>query len=108
MSFGILGVGLGVERGLGVLEPLLEVGLLVAELQPVVQHGGFVLGFLVAFDLLQPGGDVGLVHLVEFGERAFLAAVFLLQLGHAGGDAFQLGGELVDGLPAPWRSSGRR
>ena len=39
---------------------------------------------LVALDLLQPGGDVGLVHLVEFGEGAFLAAVFLFQLGRGG------------------------
>ena len=69
-----------------------------AEFQPFVEHGGFVLGLLVAFDLLQPGGDVGLVHLVQFGERAFLAAVFFLQFGYLGGDAFQLGRELVDGL----------
>ena len=41
--------------------------------------------------------DIGLVHLVEFGEGAFLAAVFLFQLGHLGGDAFQFGFELVDG-----------
>ena len=80
----ILGVGLGVERGLGLLEALLEVGLLAVELQPVVQHGGFVLRVLVALDLLQPGSDVGLVHLVEFGERAFLAAVLFLQLGRGG------------------------
>ena len=83
--------------GLGVLELLLEIGLLGVELQPVVQHSGFVLGLLVALDLLQPRGDVGLVHLVEFGEGPFLAAVFFLQLGESGGDAFQLGGELVDG-----------
>ena len=68
----------------------------VVQLQPVVQHGGFVLRVLVVLDLLQPGGDVGLVHLVEVGEGAFLAAVFFLQFGEAGGDAFQFGGELVD------------
>ena len=33
-ELGIFGIGLGIERGLGLLELLLEVGLLVAELQP--------------------------------------------------------------------------
>ena len=75
----------------------LEVGLFLVELQPVVEHGGFVFGLLVALDLLQPGGDVALVHLVQLGESAVLAAVFLFQLGQAGGDAFQLGCELIDG-----------
>ena len=84
VSFGIFRVSLGVELGLGVLQPLLEVGLFVVELQPFVEHGGFVLRLLVALDLLQAGGDVGLVHLVEFGERAVLAAVLLLQLGESG------------------------
>jgi hypothetical protein len=92
----VMGVGLGVERRLGVLNLLLDIGLVGVEPQPIVQHRGFVLRFLVALDLLQPCRDVSLVDLVEFGERSFLAAMFLLQFGEFSGDPVQLCGELVN------------
>ena len=50
------------------------------ELQPGFEHLGFLFGFFVAFDLLKAGGDVGLVHFVQFGEGTFLAAVFFFHL----------------------------
>jgi hypothetical protein len=78
-----MGVGFGVQRGVSVLQLLFQTGLPVAQFQPFVEYGGFLPGLFVILgekspDLLQTGGDVGLVHLIQRGEDSILAAVFLL------------------------------
>lgn len=79
-EFGILGVGFRIQRGLGLLEPFLEVTFLVGEFQSCVKHSGLFLRLLFAPDLLEPGSDVRLGRLIEFGECVFLATVLLLKV----------------------------
>ncbi|WP_152412840.1 hypothetical protein [Nitrolancea hollandica] len=94
-EFGVVGVGFGVERGLVVLQLLLEPSLPVVHFQPLGEHRGFLTSIYISGektpDISQPGGDVGLVDLVEIREGAILAAVLFLQFGQLGADAFQLG-----------------
>ena len=125
-ELGILGIGFGVKRGLSLFDLSFEFRLAAVEIEPFVENVGFGF-FLVSIlsgifrhfqgsrfafamprfgigtsgfreDLLQAGGDVGLVHLVQPGEGALFSAVFLLQFGECCRDAFQLGRKLVDGF----------
>ena len=92
----IVRVGLGIERGLGILQALLERGLIQVQRDPPVEHGCLVLGLGIASDLLETHGDTGLVDPVQLGEGAFVAAVLLLQLREPGGDRLQCGGEPIE------------
>lgn len=89
-------VSLGIEHRLGLREASLEGSRFIAELQPLVQYRSLILSVLIALDFLQSRLDVGFVHLVELGEDAVVAAVFLLHLRKSGIDVFQLGGQQVD------------
>jgi hypothetical protein len=66
-QFRVLVVGLGVERAVGLFQPLLEVGFLRVQFQPLAQNLDFLGGVFVAFDFLKARGNGGLVYLVEVG-----------------------------------------
>ena len=80
-ELGVFRQGELVEGFLGLAEGALEFGFLGSELEPLLKDGGFVFGVLVGFDFLETGIDLGLGDFIQNTEEAFLAAVFLLQLG---------------------------